>query len=153
MHRRLRIRLVRPHAEHAREDDRTQRACDLGVDRLERRNALGCGADPAEQRVVQLRPVRLRVREERVEACDQGRDPEVERRPAVGQHLGRRRHAEAVRREEVERVRQEEAAVGGYLRQGVSAGLRGRTGRNVDTYEGGHEERPRRGGDGGHRVQ
>lgn len=65
-------------------------------------------------------PVRLRVCERCVERSDGRCDPEVERRPAVGEELGWSGERQGVGLEEVEQVRDEEACVGGDLYRSVS---------------------------------
>lgn len=92
------VRLPRPHAEQPRQDYCTQRARRLRVDRRDLCDTVyrRCRAHPAEQRIVQVRPVGLRVREGRVERRDERRTPEVRRRPAVGLELGRRGDGEWV---------------------------------------------------------
>lgn len=81
----------------------------IGVDGVHLLSRLGPEERHAES--VRLRPEGLRVREERVQAGDEGRGPEVGAGPAVRRDLGGRRDAHGVRLEHGEHVRHAEACV------------------------------------------
>ena len=78
--------LRRSHREHDRQQQCTRRPRRLRVDGLRR---LVRRAQNTRQHVVRVRPKRLRVRQEREEAGDEWRTPQVGRRPAVRAQLGR----------------------------------------------------------------
>ncbi len=124
LHLRLRLDGCRPEGLHRarreqpREDERADRTRRLRVHGRDLLRPVRAAAEPPERDVVRVRPERLRVREEGVEPGDERRTPQVGRRPAVGQELGRRGERQRVRLEEREEVREEEPGVRGELRGG-----------------------------------
>ena len=70
---------------------------------------------------MRIRPEGLRVGEEGVQACDEGRTPQVRGGPTVWQEFSRGRESERVGLEEGEEVREEESPVRRQLYAALSA--------------------------------